>query len=199
MATRDPKKPRLVTVFKKGRPSFGFNLHGLKGKPGQTVKSVDENGAAYEAGVLPGDRILAVDLASVVGETHSMVVERIRRAAESVTLLLVDEYSYDYCNARGIVIDADNALKLSNEHGPVPRKELDAVLRRVSATSPPPPTSPPASDSASGDGASLTAGAAPLPEKQTTHFFTKRKVSKRDEAKKSKADWAARMAAFDNL
>ena len=183
MATVAPMKPRLVAIHKKGRPSFGFNLHGLKGKPGQTVKSVDENGAAFEAGVLAGDRIMGVNGESVVGETHTMVVERIRTAKEVVTILLIDEHSFDFHNARGIPIVPENAVRLSNEDGPVARDKILVdlpVARKPSTTSPPlSPTGPPGSTG--------------------THAFTKKKVSKRDEAKKTKSDWAARMAAFDNL
>ena len=182
-----PRRPRLVTVVKGDSfPTFGFNLHGLKGKPGQVVKNVDEKGAAFQCGLFPGDCILAVNGESVIGETHSMVVNRIRSVADRVVILVCDSESQEYYNSKGIPITEEDAVKMTNESGPIPREE-----QRIKAASSlygraePVPVVP-------------EAAAASLAIPEVHSYGPKRKENKRDQAKKG-GSWAEKMAAFGNL
>ena len=164
--------PRLITVVKTAGRTFGFNLHGVKGKPGQTVKSVDQEGPALQAGLYPGDRIIAVNSHRVIGETHSMVVGRIKESGDRVTLLVVDEQTYDEYNAKGMVIDEECAQVLTNENGGA--------------------CSPMSSDSGVFSGRN---DSGPLP----VHAFKKVRVKKRDSAKSASTDWASKRAVFDDM
>lgn len=111
------KRPRLITVVKTSGRTFGFNLHGVKGKPGQTVKSIEDTGPAFQAGLFPGDRIVAVNSHRVIGETHGMVVGRIKDSGDRVTLLVIDEETYEMYNAKGWSIDEEGAMVMTNEDG----------------------------------------------------------------------------------
>uniref|UniRef100_A0A8C3CGJ1 SLC9A3 regulator 1 n=1 Tax=Cairina moschata TaxID=8855 RepID=A0A8C3CGJ1_CAIMO len=80
--------PRLCCL-EKGPDGYGFHLHGEKGKPGQFIRLVEAGSPAERSGLLAGDRLLEVDGANVERESHQQVVERIRAAAGSVRLLVV--------------------------------------------------------------------------------------------------------------
>lgn len=185
-----PRRPRLVTVVKgDGFPTFGFNLHGLKGRPGQVIKNVDEKGAAFQCGLFPGDCILAVNGESVIGETHTMVVNRIRSKHDRVIMLVCDMESQDFYNLKGVPVSEDDAVKLSNESGPIPREEQ----RVIAATSLYGQTSTGTASSAAPAAAVKLA----IPDEHS--YGPKRKESKRDQAKKGGGSWADKMAAFGNL
>ncbi|XP_065197893.1 Na(+)/H(+) exchange regulatory cofactor NHE-RF1-like [Sycon ciliatum] len=179
------KRPRLITVRKpRDGGSFGFNLHGVKGKPGQVVKSVEANGAALIAGLYPGDRVIDVNSICVVGETHASVVGRIRDSGDLVTLLVVDESTYDFYNARGLVITEADAVPLPSMNGARSSDDSTSLSGSVhSSSTEGAPLSPP------GD-----REPAPVP-----HTFKKTKVKKRDAAKVAETDWAAKKNFFDDL
>lgn len=175
------KRPRLITVRKpREGGSFGFNLHGVKGKPGQVVKSVEPNGAALLAGLYPGDRVIDVNSICVIGETHATVVGRIRDSGDVVTLLVVDEPTYDFYNARGLLVTEADAVPLPMTNG-ARSDDSNSLSGSV--------------HSSSTEGASLSpASDAPVP-----HSFKKTKVKKRDAAKLAETDWAAKKNFFDDL
>ena len=63
-------KPRLCSITK-GPSGFGFHLHGQKGVVGQKIRKVEEGSPADEAGLLAGDRIIAVNGKNVQNESHA--------------------------------------------------------------------------------------------------------------------------------
>lgn len=64
---------RLLTL-KRGSDGFGFHMYTNKERDGhQYIKNVAENSPSDLAGMLPGDRVLAVDGKSVLGESHHQV------------------------------------------------------------------------------------------------------------------------------
>ncbi|XP_050532774.1 Na(+)/H(+) exchange regulatory cofactor NHE-RF2 [Daktulosphaira vitifoliae] len=91
---------------------YGFNLHAEKAKtvngangtsskvPGQYVGKVDSGSPAEAAGLREGDRIVEVDGHNIEGETHSQVVERIRKGSEGLgkttELLVLDKRADQY-------------------------------------------------------------------------------------------------------
>ncbi|NXC39731.1 NHRF1 protein, partial [Penelope pileata] len=83
-----PAAPRLCCL-EKGPDGYGFHLHGEKGKPGQFIRLVEAGSPAERSGLRAGDRLLEVDGTNVERESHQQVVERIRAAAGSVRLLVV--------------------------------------------------------------------------------------------------------------
>ncbi|XP_065591579.1 Na(+)/H(+) exchange regulatory cofactor NHE-RF1 [Cyrtonyx montezumae] len=80
--------PRLCCL-EKGPDGYGFHLHGEKGKPGQFIRLVEAGSPAERSGLRAGDRLLEVDGTNVERESHQQVVERIRAAAGTVRLLVV--------------------------------------------------------------------------------------------------------------
>ncbi|XP_043196221.1 sorting nexin-27-like, partial [Amphibalanus amphitrite] len=96
-----PRGPRTVTITKT-ETGFGFNVRGqvceggqlrsINGElygPLQHVSAVLEAGAAHQAGVLKGDRILEVNGVNVEGATHKQVVEHIKSGGDRLTLTVI--------------------------------------------------------------------------------------------------------------
>ncbi|XP_063242542.1 PDZ domain-containing protein 11-like [Bacillus rossius redtenbacheri] len=87
-------RPRTVTL-ERGPGGLGFSIvGGRRGPHGDLpvyVKTVFEMGAAARAGgrLGRGDRILAVDGASLEGLTHQQAVEVLRRAQGTITLTVL--------------------------------------------------------------------------------------------------------------
>ncbi|XP_070779335.1 Na(+)/H(+) exchange regulatory cofactor NHE-RF1-like [Enoplosus armatus] len=82
-------RPRLC-VIQRGSNGYGFNLHSERARPGQYIRAVDEDSPAERAGLLPQDRIVQVNGASVEGKTHSEVVAAIKVGGNVARLLVVD-------------------------------------------------------------------------------------------------------------
>ena len=98
---KDPYLPRLVKIKKSDR-GFGFNVRGQVSEGGQLrsinghlypplqmISAVLEGGPAEKAGVLVGDRILAVNTENVEGTEHRRVVELIRKGGDELTLVII--------------------------------------------------------------------------------------------------------------
>ncbi|KAG8015184.1 Na(+)/H(+) exchange regulatory cofactor NHE-RF2 [Nibea albiflora] len=81
--------PRLCHLVK-GEHGYGFNLHSVKSKGGQFVRSVDPGSAAESADIRPGDRLVEVNGVNIDGLRHSEVVALIRVGGGEVRLLVVD-------------------------------------------------------------------------------------------------------------
>uniref|UniRef100_A0A8C4QJQ6 Na(+)/H(+) exchange regulatory cofactor NHE-RF n=1 Tax=Eptatretus burgeri TaxID=7764 RepID=A0A8C4QJQ6_EPTBU len=82
-------RPRLCHIVK-GPHGYGFNLHSEKIKPGQFVRTVDEELPAEQAGLRPGDRIVEVNGINIDEKKHSDVVQMIKAGGNETTLLVVD-------------------------------------------------------------------------------------------------------------
>ena len=89
-------------VITKSHTGFGFNVRGQVNEGGtlksingelyaplQHVSAVLDGGAAQEAGLLKGDRILAVNNVNVEGATHRQVVELIKSSDQVLKLLVI--------------------------------------------------------------------------------------------------------------
>ncbi|KAH7722367.1 PX domain-containing protein [Aphelenchoides avenae] len=110
----------------KGQVSEGGQLRSINGElyaPLQHVSAVLSGGAAEKAGLLRGDRILAVNSVNVEGATHRRVVELIKDGGDHLRLLVIsvdsDEvereattcseesfpyFKYDYSDKRSLPI-----------------------------------------------------------------------------------------------
>ncbi|XP_039572450.1 Na(+)/H(+) exchange regulatory cofactor NHE-RF1 [Passer montanus] len=87
--------------LERGPDGYGFHLHGEKGKPGQFIRLVEAGSPAERSGLRAGDRLLEVDGENVERESHQQVVERIRAAAGTVSLLVVDSTAEEQLPKRG--------------------------------------------------------------------------------------------------
>jgi len=87
--------------LERGPDGYGFHLHGEKGKPGQFIRLVEAGSPAERSGLRAGDRLLEVDGENVERESHQQVVERIRAAAGTVSLLVVDPVADEQLQKRG--------------------------------------------------------------------------------------------------
>lgn len=89
-------------VITKSHTGFGFNVRGQVNEGGtlksingelyaplQHVSAVLDGGAAQEAGLLKGDRILAVNDVNVEGATHRQVVELIKSSDQVLKLTVI--------------------------------------------------------------------------------------------------------------
>ncbi|XP_032514333.2 sorting nexin-27 isoform X1 [Danaus plexippus] len=93
--------PRRVTIYKT-ETGFGFNVRGQVSEGGQLrsingelyaplqhVSAVLEQGAAEQAGIRKGDRILEVNGVNVEGSTHKQVVDLIKSGGDCLTLTVI--------------------------------------------------------------------------------------------------------------
>ncbi|XP_060804451.1 sorting nexin-27 [Amyelois transitella] len=93
--------PRRVTIYKT-ETGFGFNVRGQVSEGGQLrsingelyaplqhVSAVLEQGAAEQAGIRKGDRILEVNGVNVEGSTHRQVVDLIKSGGDCLTLTVI--------------------------------------------------------------------------------------------------------------
>ncbi|KAF6027093.1 SNX27 [Bugula neritina] len=96
-----PPGPRNV-IIEKIETGFGFNVRGqvteggqmksINGElyaPLQHVSAVLKGGAAEKAGIIVGDRILAVNGVDVEGATHKQVVDLIRSGGDKLSLSVI--------------------------------------------------------------------------------------------------------------
>ncbi|XP_041830768.1 Na(+)/H(+) exchange regulatory cofactor NHE-RF2 [Melanotaenia boesemani] len=88
------RKPRLC-IMTKGENGYGFHLHGEKGKSGQFIRKVEPDSPAEAAGLLAGDRVVAVNGVNVERETHHQVVQRIKAVEQETRLLVVDHETHE--------------------------------------------------------------------------------------------------------
>lgn len=93
--------PHVVTILK-SETGFGFNVRGQVSEGGplrsingelyaplQHVSAVLENGAAENAGIRKGDRILEVNGTNVEGATHKQVVDLIKSSGDKLVLTVI--------------------------------------------------------------------------------------------------------------
>ncbi|XP_013174160.1 PREDICTED: sorting nexin-27 [Papilio xuthus] len=93
--------PRRVTIYKT-ETGFGFNVRGQVSEGGQLrsingelyaplqhVSAVLEQGAAEQAGIRKGDRILEVNGVNVEGATHKQVVDLIKSGGDCLSLTVI--------------------------------------------------------------------------------------------------------------
>ncbi|KAK9758456.1 PDZ domain [Popillia japonica] len=93
--------PRVVTINKTDT-GFGFNVRGQVSEGGQLrsingelyaplqhVSAVLDRGAAEQAGIRKGDRILEVNGVNVEGATHKQVVDLIKSGGDVLTLTVI--------------------------------------------------------------------------------------------------------------
>ncbi|XP_056635611.1 sorting nexin-27 [Diorhabda sublineata] len=128
---KDSNGPRVVTI-NKTETGFGFNVRGQVSEGGQLrsingelyaplqhVSAVLDRGAAEQAGIRKGDRILEVNGVNVEGSTHKQVVDLIKSGGDVLTLTVIsvtqqeaerleptddNQIYYDYSEKRSLPI-----------------------------------------------------------------------------------------------
>ncbi|GAB1287889.1 Na(+)/H(+) exchange regulatory cofactor NHE-RF3 [Apodemus speciosus] len=87
--------PRECKLSKKEGQNYGFFLRIEKDTDGHLVRVIEEGSPAEKAGLLDGDRVLSINGVFVDKEEHAQVVDLVRKSGNSVTLLVLDGYSYE--------------------------------------------------------------------------------------------------------
>ncbi|NXR42623.1 NHRF1 protein, partial [Zosterops hypoxanthus] len=118
--------------LERGPDGYGFHLHGEKGKPGQFIRLVEAGSPAEQSGLRAGDRLLEVDGENVERESHQQVVERIRAAAGTVTLLVVDSTAEDQPPKRGGAGAGAEPAVMGEPPVPVPAVPVEPPAREPS-------------------------------------------------------------------
>jgi Na(+)/H(+) exchange regulatory cofactor NHE-RF1 len=119
-------KPRLCTIRKWADfPGYGFNLHAERGRAGQYIGKVDDGSPAQAAGMKEGDRIVEIEGTNIGNENHSQVVNRIKAAGDSVTMLLVDSETDKHYKEEKVVVSSDMSDVVRIETPPRPGPEDD--------------------------------------------------------------------------
>ncbi|XP_041830282.1 Na(+)/H(+) exchange regulatory cofactor NHE-RF1a [Melanotaenia boesemani] len=202
---RDERRPRLCHL-KKGPGGYGFNLHSEKSKPGQFIKTVDEDSPAQRAGLRPQDKIIQVNGMSVVGKQHSEVVAAIKSGGDETRLLVVDPETEDFfkrCN-----------VQPTEEHisGPLPEPASERASEETAAEKKPKASVSSSSSNTSSDSSLPAAGRSSSPpqaERSPTADSlglglslaqAKERAHQKRAAKKAPAmDWSKRNELFSNL
>lgn len=94
--------PRECKLTKRENESFGFCLRLEKFKTGHLVRNVEKASPAEKAGLRDGDRILRVNGVFVDKEDHGEVAELVRKSANSVVFLVLDDNSYENAQKEGV-------------------------------------------------------------------------------------------------
>lgn len=100
--------PRLAHLAK-GETGYGFNLHGDKNQPGQTISAVDKDSPADLGGLIEGDKVIEVNGENVESKTHGEVVSLIKKKPNETTLLVCDKATLAYLKANNRPCTADMA------------------------------------------------------------------------------------------
>ncbi|KAM7181885.1 Na(+)/H(+) exchange regulatory cofactor NHE-RF3 [Macrochelys suwanniensis] len=124
---------RECKVTKQEGESYGFYLRIEKNKLGHLIRNVEEGSPADRAGLKDGDRILRVNGLFVDKEEHAQVVEMIKRSGNSVTVLILDEASYEKAEKEGV-----NFEELGQKQTTQQQKEQPPVTNGVTAPVPQP-------------------------------------------------------------
>ncbi|XP_060564024.1 Na(+)/H(+) exchange regulatory cofactor NHE-RF1-like isoform X1 [Ruditapes philippinarum] len=134
-------KPRLCTIRKWADfPGYGFNLHAERGRAGQYIGKVDDGSPAQAAGMKEGDRIVEIEGTNIGNENHSQVVNRIKAAGDSVTMLLVDSETDKHYKEEKVVVSSDMSDVVRIETPPRPGPEDDKDDEKPESD---PPSEPP--------------------------------------------------------
>ncbi|XP_024142708.1 Na(+)/H(+) exchange regulatory cofactor NHE-RF3 [Oryzias melastigma] len=95
-------KPRVISLTKKPKQTFGFFLRLEQGEEGHLIRSLEMGGPAELAGMKDGDRVIRVNGTFVDGLSHSEVVELVKSSGTSVTFHIMDETTYKQAKAKGV-------------------------------------------------------------------------------------------------
>ncbi|XP_037762156.1 Na(+)/H(+) exchange regulatory cofactor NHE-RF3 isoform X1 [Chelonia mydas] len=126
-------QPRECKMTKQEGESYGFYLRIEKNKLGHLIRNVEEGSPADRAGLKDGDRILRVNGLFVDKEEHAQVVEMVKRSGNSVTVLILDEASYEKAEKEGV-----NFEELGHKQTTQQQKEQLPVMNGVTAPVPQP-------------------------------------------------------------
>jgi Na(+)/H(+) exchange regulatory cofactor NHE-RF1 len=107
-STRNVSVPRLARLVKGGQ-GYGFNLHGDKNQPGQTISAVDKDSPGELGGLKEGDRLVEVNGSNVEGMSHGEVVKKIKENPNETTLLVCDRETLAYLKEHNRPCTADMA------------------------------------------------------------------------------------------
>lgn len=149
--------PRLARLVKGGQ-GYGFNLHGDKNQPGQTISAVDKDSPAEQGGLREGDRLIEVNGVNVQQMSHGEVVKKIKENPNETTLLVCDKVTLAYLeeNNRSCTADMANLSSVYGKPEPEPEPVLpngdakpDVVSEKIEESAPvaveesaPPPSEP---------------------------------------------------------
>ncbi|NXK87421.1 NHRF3 protein, partial [Formicarius rufipectus] len=98
-------QPRECKVTKKLEKTFGFYLRIEKDTAGHIIRKVEQNSPAEKAGLKDGDRVLRVNGVFVDKEEHAQVVEIMKNGGNSITLLVLDDASYQKAQKEGVNLE----------------------------------------------------------------------------------------------
>ncbi|XP_042317078.1 Na(+)/H(+) exchange regulatory cofactor NHE-RF3 isoform X1 [Sceloporus undulatus] len=96
---------RECKLTRKDRENYGFCLRIEKYKMGHLIRNVEKDSPAEKAGLRDGDRVLWVNGVFVDKEDHGKVANLIRKSADSVLLLVLDEESYENAHKDGVCFE----------------------------------------------------------------------------------------------
>jgi hypothetical protein len=132
--------PRLCLIQKTdSSQEYGFNLHAEK--KGQFIGAVDAGSPADLAGLKQGDRIFAVNGASIIGVPHKTVVSWIKSDPLKCEMLVISEDDYQWYAENNIPIDMSmpNIIRVCKEkRQPPDSKSVVGGIGKAPMQLPPP-------------------------------------------------------------
>ncbi|KAI6238124.1 PDZ domain-containing protein [Aphelenchoides fujianensis] len=130
-----PEPPRVCVIRKAhAGQEYGFNLHSERTHQ-QYVGAVDPNSPADRGGLRQGDRIIGVNGAIIVGETHKEVVQKIKQNPMQCEMLVISEEGPPLARAarrRLLLRPAEHRAGQRGrrfEFGPPPRRRPRRAIR----------------------------------------------------------------------
>ncbi|XP_014664747.1 PREDICTED: uncharacterized protein LOC106807044 isoform X2 [Priapulus caudatus] len=105
---------------------YGFNLQYDQSKQQEFIGSVDADSPAETAGIMEGDRIIAVNGDNIEGESHMQVVQKIKFNPSETRLLVVDTTAFNFYQSRSLKIST-SLRDVKYMETPVPRPDSRAA------------------------------------------------------------------------
>ncbi|XP_041029657.1 rho GTPase-activating protein 23-like isoform X2 [Carcharodon carcharias] len=119
-----PPESALHPSFKDEENGNGRGLQKSRTEPMDTifVKSVKEGGAAYQAGLCTGDRIVKVNAESIIGKTYSQVISLIQNSEDVLELSVMpkDEDILQVAYSQDAYLKGNDPYSGSAQHIPEP-------------------------------------------------------------------------------
>lgn len=113
--TNAPQAPVYLKLQRQQAEGFGFRLNKEKGDAKHVISEVDVGSVAHTAGLNVGHRVIEVNSINVEYDTHQEVVERIKTRPCKVSLLAVNEQTYDYFSKKNVLIIGRTGNHINNK------------------------------------------------------------------------------------
>ncbi|XP_073697175.1 NHERF family PDZ scaffold protein 4b [Garra rufa] len=100
-------------ILERGSDGFGFHLGCVQQKPGTFISQLAAGGPGQSSGLLQGDVVVDVNGKNVEKESVEEVTLHVKKGGDTLSLLVVDQKSYDWLKKNGKPITVNKLAPIS--------------------------------------------------------------------------------------